>query len=102
METVSWEDRDGVRWIELEGELDHEVCLELKDRLAEAASGDGEVVIVMDGVSFLGSMGIGILLNLHQKLQAQGRAMRLKGIRPAIRTVLDSMNLLTVFLEVEA
>ncbi len=99
METISWEDRDGVRWIELEGELDHEVCVELQDKLNEAADGDSDIVIVMGGVSFLGSMGIGILLKLHQKLEKQGRAMHLKGIRPGIRTILDSMHLLTVFRE---
>ncbi len=102
METISLEDRDGVRWIELEGELDHEVCLELRDKLDEAAGGDADVVIVMSGVSFLGSIGIGILLKLHQKLEKQGRAMHLKAIRPGIRTILDSMHLLTVFQEIEA
>ena len=102
METISWEDRDGVRWIELEGELDHEVCLELRDKLTAAADGDGDVVIVMGGVSFIGSIGIGILLKTHQTLKKQGRAMHLKAIRPGIRAILDSMNLLTVFKEIEA
>ena len=103
METISWEDRDGVRWIQLEGELDHEVCAELREHLDELTDGgDGDVVLVMDGVSFLGSMGIGVLLNQHNKLKKQGRTMRLKGIRPTIRAVLDSMHLLTVFSEVES
>lgn len=103
METISWEDRDGTRWIELEGELDHEVCAELRQRLDELTDGaEGDVVLILTGVSFMGSMAIGVLLNQHSKLQEQGRALRLTGIRPVIRSVLDSMRLLTVFLEVES
>ena len=103
METISWEDRDGTRWIELEGELDHDDCAELKQRLDELTDGaEGDVVLVLAGVSFMGSMAIGVLLNQHSKLKKQGRALRLTGIRPTIRTVLDSMHLLQVFLEVES
>ena len=103
METISWEDRDGTRWIELEGELDHDGCAELKQRLDELTDGaEGDVVLVLAGVSFMGSMAIGALLNQHSKLKKQGRVLRLTGIRPAIRAVLDSMHLLQVFLEVES
>ncbi len=103
MEMISWEDRDGARWIELEGELDHEVADKLRCRLNEATDGSEEdVVLVLTGVTFLGSMGIGVLLNQHQKLAKQGRAMLLNGIPPVIRMVLDSMNLLTVLREMDA
>ncbi len=103
MEMISWEDRDGARWIELEGELDHEVADTLRERLNEATDGSEEdVVLVLTGVTFLGSMGIGVLLNQHQKLEKQGRAMLLNGIPPVIRMVLDSMNLLTVLREMDA
>jgi len=35
VESISWQDRDGARWIALEGELDHEGCAEIRDRLRE-------------------------------------------------------------------
>ena len=102
METFGWQDRNGVRWIQLEGELDHQVILELQDRLDEAvAESDGDVVFVMEGVSFLGSMAIGVLLHQQKKVAARGNTLYLKGLRPSIRTILGSMNLLEVFSELD-
>ena len=101
MKTFSWEDRDGQRWIQLEGELDHDECLALKDRLHEAvAEGDWDVVVVLDGVDFMGSMAIGLLLKEHSTLAKQGRALRLTGLKPGIRRILQEMNLLEVFGEI--
>jgi len=101
MKTFSWEDRDGERWIQLEGELDQQECLALQDRLHEAvAEGDWDVVLVLDGVSFMGSMAIGLLIKERNLLVKQGRALKLSGLRPGIRRIFQEMNLLEVFGEI--
>ena len=103
MQKIAWEDREGARWIELEGDIDHEVCDGLSEALLAAVDGGGgDVVLVMAGVTFLGSMGIGVILDLHKRLDDAGRILRLKGLKPSIRTVLDSMNLFEVLREVES
>jgi len=95
---ISWEDRDHNLWVELDGELDHEDCLDIRDEFEDRIqSGDGDVTIVMDGVSFMSSMGLGMLVKSANVLKAQGRKMTLSGIRPNIRKVLESMQLLDVF-----
>jgi anti-anti-sigma factor len=100
METVTWDDREGVRWIQLEGELDNDVCLALKEGFLEAVlGGRGDVVVVLEGVGFLSSMGIGMLNDARQELARKGRVLRLHGLKPALRRVLEAMNLMEVFEE---
>ena len=101
MESMSWEDRDGGRWVMLEGELDHAACLELRERFDRAVDGgEGDVVVVLEGVSFLCSMAVGLLLSARERLQESGRRLRLNGIQPAVRDALDLMKLGDVFDEV--
>jgi len=100
METVSWEDRAGVRWIAVEGELDHEGCLVIRDRFHDAvAAGEGDVVISLGGVTFLSSMGVGMLLRARENLARQGRALKLNSLTPQVRRALELMNLQQVFEE---
>ena len=101
MESLSWEDRDGTRWIELEGELDHPACLALRERFHKiVVDGEGDVMVVLDGVSFLSSMAVGLLLKARETLLAEGRALKLTGIQPPVRKALRMMNLSSVFKEV--
>jgi len=98
METISWEDREGARWIALEGELDHQACLDVRDRFHEAvADGEGEVVVVIEGVTFLSSMAVGMLLKARAALQEQDRALKLSGVTKSVRRALEMMSLTNVF-----
>jgi len=102
VESIGWQDRNGVRWVELEGELDHDVTLELKERLESAIDdSEGDVILAMDGVSFLCSMAMGVLVSMQKRLEKRGHVLYLKGLKPSIRRILGSMNLLEVFRELE-
>jgi len=104
MEAITWEDRDGLRWFQLEGEIDHQACrdLRLRERLDQAVEeGDWDVVIVMDGVAFLCSMAIGILLSTSLALKGQGRSLRLSGLPDSIRRLFVDMDILKEFEEVQ-
>ena len=95
---ASWEDRDQNLWIELEGEMDHDDCIRIRDEFNERISkGDGDVVIVMKGLTFMSSMGIGMLVKANRKLKEQGRTLKLSGLPDNIRKVLDATGLLDVF-----
>ena len=95
---TSWEDRDHNLWVVLDGELDHEDCLAIRDEFHERIEkGDGDVTIVMDRLAFMSSMGLGMLVKAANDLKVQGRTITLSGIRPNIRKVLESMQLLDVF-----
>jgi anti-anti-sigma factor len=98
METISWQDRDGARWIALEGELDHEGCHVVRERFEGAVrDGQGDVVVALDGVTFLSSMGVGMLLKARETLAQRGRRLKLSGVRTPVRRALDLMNLTKVF-----
>ena len=102
MEAIGWQDRNGVRWVELEGELDHDVTLEFKERLEQAVDeSEGDVILAMGGVSFLCSMAMGVLVNLQKRLAKRGHVLYMKGLKPSIRKILGSMDLLKVFRELE-
>ena len=63
MASISWQDIGGVRTIDLEGEIDHPSALEIEDRMQEAvASSDGDIIVVLAGVPFMSSAGIGLLI----------------------------------------
>lgn len=95
---ISWQDRDHNTWLELEGELDHADCLEIRDEFHKRIEkGDGDVIVVMGGLTFMSSMGIGMLVKASETLRKQGRELKLSGIPDNIRKVLDAMQLLDVF-----
>ncbi|MHC4954133.1 MAG: STAS domain-containing protein [Planctomycetota bacterium] len=95
---ISWEEGDKDLIIALEGELDHQDCLEMRDEFDDRIrKGDGDVIVVMEGVTFLSSMGIGMLVQTSQTLEKQGRTLKLSGIPPNIRKVMESMQLMSFF-----
>jgi anti-anti-sigma factor len=101
MQTISWEDREDARWITLEGDLDGPGCLVLKEGLQEAVEGAGrDVVVALAGVSFLSSMGVGLLLKAQKSVQEGGHQLHLHGVQRPVRRALELMNLVGVFPEV--
>ncbi|MHC4972660.1 MAG: STAS domain-containing protein [Planctomycetota bacterium] len=101
MQAISWEDREGARWVTLEGDLDGSGCLLIKDQFQEAVSGaQGDVILALEGVSFLSSMGVGLLLQARDSLQTGGHQLRLHGVQRPVRRALELMNLVGVFPEV--
>ena len=94
MESISWQDQDGARWIELEGELDGAAVLDLKDRFEEAVrGGDSDVVVVMRGVGFLSSTAAGLLVNAQKTLQREKRNLQLREVPPPVHRALELMAL---------
>ncbi len=94
MISIEWKDQDGARWIELEGELDHETAPALKEQLDSGIQQtDGDVFVVLGGVSFVASMVIGVLLDARKRLAEKGRTLRLAGIPSPFRTALKLMAL---------
>ncbi|MHC4133483.1 MAG: STAS domain-containing protein [Planctomycetota bacterium] len=101
MQTISWEDREGARWVTFEGDLDGPGCLLLKDQFQKAVTGaQGDVVVALEGVRFLSSMGVGLLLQAREGLQGSGYQLRLHGVQRPVRRALELMNLMGVFPEV--
>ena len=101
METFSWEERDGARWIVIEGSLDHREARALEERFQETVlGGDTDVILVMQGVTFLGSLAVGMMLEARAALAKQGRTLRISAPSEAVKKAFELMKLEDVFEEV--
>jgi len=94
MAKLSFEDRGSTRWILLEGELDQSDVLELKASFDEAVDGcDGGVVLDLGGVTFLGTLGIGLIVSTLERLDDDDRALRLANVPESVDRTFRTMNL---------
>jgi anti-anti-sigma factor len=98
MQQISVEDRDGACWITLRGELDQQEVLDLKARFDQAVqSASGGVVVDLGEVTFIGTLGIGLIVSTRTKLDQQGRTVKLANVPASIETTFESMSLSEVF-----
>jgi anti-anti-sigma factor len=89
--STSWQGRVLVGT--MKGELgikDHAAMAQAISEMARAdASG---VVLNFEGVVYLASVGIGMLLKLVKEVQAKGIAVRMAAPRPAVKMVLEMVK----------
>ncbi len=93
---VRFEDRADGRWILISGELDHEGCARVGERLREAAAGAKAKRVVVDlaEVSFVASQGLRLLLQIQNALKLAGRTLQIGAMRPNIRRVMETTGIL--------
>lgn len=98
MEQMSVEDRESVRWILLSGDLDQSEVLQIKsdfDRAVNAAPGD--VVLDLSGVTFMGTLGIGLLVSTRDRVLKLGRKLALSGVPESLDRTFEAMTLNEIF-----
>ena len=88
---------DGRHVVRVGGEIDMLTSPRLRAALSPVVSAaGGDVVIDLDGVTFLGSNGLGVLVELSQQAAAVGTSLRLvcanrMAVRPLTLTGLDQV-----------
>jgi anti-anti-sigma factor len=98
MQQISVEDRDGTCWITLRGDLDQQEVLDLKARFDQAVqSTAGGVVVDLSQVTFIGTLGIGLIVSTHKRLDEEGRLLKLAAVPATIEKTFDTMSLADVF-----
>lgn len=87
---------DGV--VVASGELDIATVEELS-AAARAALETTASTLVLDfgGVTFVDSTGLGALVRLRKEAEHRGLGLRLEGVRPEVRRVLDLTGLSEIF-----
>lgn len=102
MARIKVEDRDDARWITLEGELDQADVLDFKPDFDEAIrSASGSVVLEMSGVTFLGTLGIGLIGWAQDQVEEKGGTLKLCAVPEFVERTLQTMNLDELFERVE-
>ena len=72
--------------LRVHGAVDLPEAGELRAMLTEACQSDCPGVVVdLTDVHFMGSSGYGVLVQMHQELDAGGRSLHIRGASPAIR-----------------
>jgi len=98
MEQLRVEDRGKERWIVLEGELDQQEVLDLRARLEEAVRrAKGDVVVDLGGVTFIGTLGVGLIVSTRGKLEERGLTLKLANVPAQIEQTFKMMSLTEVF-----
>lgn len=84
------EHRDGRVELHLMGELDMGSAEGVRRRAAElAASTDGDLVLDLADLSFLGSSGVRALLQIHRALERDGRRLVVRNPQPIVRRIFE-------------
>jgi len=80
------------------GEIDYATLDLLQKELTEAAQGDAETVVVdLQDVTYIDSMGLGILVGAHKRLKAADRALVLRVANPEMIKLLALTGLDQLF-----
>jgi anti-anti-sigma factor len=98
MPQMTLEDRTDGRWIILVGEWDQQDVLQHKsefDRAIQEAIGD--VVVDMHETSFLGSLGIGLLVTSYEALAKRGHKLKLSRVPSSLEETFRILNLSELF-----
>lgn len=84
--------------VRVAGEIVAATCAEFRQAVLEAGERrPARLVVDLEGVSFVDTSGIGVLIGLRSHLKGRGVALAVENVSPRVRTVLRSMRLLAVF-----
>jgi anti-sigma B factor antagonist len=87
-------ERDGWSVVSLSGEIDMATSPELRGRLhALLGEGKATIVIDLDGVGFLDSTALGVLVGTMKRARAAGGDVRLVCTQPRVAKVLEITRL---------
>jgi anti-anti-sigma factor len=98
MDQLKVEDRGRERWILLEGELDQEEVLHMKAEFDAAVKrAKGDVVLDLAGVTFIETLGIGLIVITREKLEERGLTLKLANVPAFVEKTFKVMSLTEVF-----
>jgi len=98
MRTISWQDEDTTRWIELDGELDQNIVLDMRDEfLGVVREAPGDVGVLLDGVGFVCSAALGLFVHAREIVAERGGVVKLRGLSASVRKIMADTNLLGQF-----
>lgn len=84
--------------ITVRGEVDVHTAPALRERLAEIVNqGEARIVVFLDAVSFIDSVGLGVLVGAHKAQAGRGRDLELVCSEPRVLRVLHLTGLHRVF-----
>ena len=82
----------------LAGELDHHTAPDLRDALDREIALNNTVNIVLDfdGVTFMDSSGIGVIVGRYKQISARGGKVMVIRVKPQVDKILEISGLKTI------
>jgi anti-sigma B factor antagonist len=95
---ISLRDRDEIKIVAIEGNLDTTTAPDAESCLNELVN-DGSTKILVDftAVDYISSAGLRVLLATAKKMQAVGGSLRMCGLNEAVQEVFDISGFSTIF-----
>ncbi len=91
-------ERDGYSVLSVRGEVDVYTAPKFRERLIELVSdGKHRIIVDLEGVDFLDSTGLGVLVGALKRVRANGGELALVCTSPRIRKVFEVTGLTKVF-----
>ena len=83
-------EQDGWAVVRVSGDVDMTTAPGLRARVVQIVSGgQPHVVLDLQGVAFMDSTGLGVLVSLLKRTRSQGGDLRLVSTRPTLRKILE-------------
>jgi anti-sigma B factor antagonist len=77
----------------LAGEIDAHTAPSLVHRFESLPAGEGDICLDMSGVEFMDSSGLRVIIELHQRAEADSRRLVLRSPSPAVGRLIEISGL---------
>jgi anti-sigma B factor antagonist len=89
--------RGRVTVLALHGELDSATAADARERISELMPSDGAVLLDLDGMTYLSSAGLRVLLLLYRQVREAGVPLALARLNPDVAEVMTETGFIDFF-----
>lgn len=95
---INLETKDNVLLVRLKGELDHHTAENLREKVSEIIEKNKihHIVLNLQGLTFMDSSGLGVILGRYKQIQSQGGEMVVCSISPPVKRLFDMSGLFKI------
>ncbi|WP_436514907.1 STAS domain-containing protein [Ekhidna sp. To15] len=94
MAEISTENKDGIHFIAVNGEIDAGSSIYLDNALKEAMdNGEKKIVADLSGLDYISSAGLGVFISYLDEFKLQNIELALFGINETVKQVFDILGL---------